>query len=156
MISGAMPKRKLLFHAGSAILITLIFVSAGLVNAQFLLPKQASRVSPGFQLVAFLFILLAVAILAIQNWFRRRIIREFTYDGATLRFSTLASSATQARLPSQLIEIRDWMGRGGVMGYQLFFRDAPKAFLEDDTSNSTALIDQLLKDMTRHVPAPAP
>ena len=149
-----MPKRKLLFHAGSAILMTLIFVSAGLVNAQFLLPKQAARVSPDFQVVAFLFILLAVAILAIQNWFRRRIIREFTYDGVTLRFSTLGGSATNERLPSQLIEIRDWLGRGGVMGYQLFFRDAPKAFLEDDTSNSSTLIQQLLRDMTNHVPAP--
>jgi hypothetical protein len=36
-----------------------------------------------------------------------------------------------------------------VMGYQLIFRDAPKAYLEDDTSNASLLIERLMQDMPR-------
>ena len=37
------------------------------------------------------------------------------------------------------------------MGYQLIFRDAPKAYLEDDTPNASALIERLLQDMPQPV-----
>jgi len=38
------------------------------------------------------------------------------------------------------------------MGYQLIFRDAPKAYLEDDTPNATQLVEQLLADMAANAP----
>ena len=150
MISGVMPKRKQIFHICVATFIVIVFTGAALVNAEFLLPSHRPPVETLWRVIAFLFILLAIAIISMQVWFRRRIIREFRYDGATLHYQTLSRFAEHSRFPAQLVAIRDWAGRGGVMGYQLIFRDLPKAYLEDDTPNATVLIERLLQDMSRH------
>jgi hypothetical protein len=150
MISGVMPRKKQILHTCVAAFIFLVFAGAGVVNAQFLLPSHGSD-DPVWRVIAFLFILLAIGIIAGQVWFRRRIIREFTYDGATLRYKTLASSEPHTRMASQLVMIRAWAGRGGVMGYRLIFHDAPKAYLEDDTPNAELLVEHLLRDMPQPV-----
>jgi hypothetical protein len=147
MITGVMPKRKQMFHVCVAAFIFSVFAAAALVNAELLLPSHRPPVDTLVRVISFLFILLAIAIIGMQVWFRRRIIREFSYDGATLHYQTLSRFAEHSRFPAQLVAIRDWMGRGGVMGYQLIFRDLPKAYLEDDTPNASELIERLLKDM---------
>jgi hypothetical protein len=149
MISGVMPKRKQLFHTCVSAFIFVIFTAAALVNGEMILPSHRPRVSEALRVIGFLFILLAIAIILWVMWYRRRIIREFQYDGVTLHYQTLTIRHMQSRFPHQLREIREWAGRGGVMGYQLFFRDAPKAYLEDDTPNATALIERLLGDMPK-------
>ena len=147
MISGVMPRRRQIFHACVATFMFLVFAGAAAVNAELLLPSHQPPVSPAMRVVAALFILLAIGVIAAQIWFRRRIIREFQYDGTTLHYKTLSLTESHSRFPSQLLAIREWAGRGGLMGYQLFFRDAPKAYLEDDTPNASALIERLLEDM---------
>jgi hypothetical protein len=155
MISGVMPKRKQIFHVCVAAFIFSVFAAAAFVNGQLLLPSHKPPVEPLLRIVSCLFILLAIFIIAMQVWFRRRIIREFSYDGATLHYQTLSRWHAHSRFPSQLREIREWAGRGGVMGYQLIFRDLPKAYLEDDTPNATALIERLAIDMERGAALPA-
>ena len=149
MITGVMPRRKQIFHICVATFIFLVFAAAAFVNGQLLLPSHRPPVEPLLRIVSFLFILLAIFIIAMQVWFRRRIIREFSYDGATLHYQTLSRAEAHSRFPAQLVAIREWAGRGGVMGYQLIFRDAPKAYLEDDTSNASLLIERLMQDMPR-------
>jgi hypothetical protein len=148
MISGAMPKRKRVMHASVAAFIFLVFAGAALVNAQYLLLTN-QPVEPTLKTTALLFILLAIGVVAMQAWFLRRIIREFTYDGTTLQFRTLARAEPQTRVASQVLGIRDWAGRGGLNGYKLIFRDAPRAYLESDTPNAALLIEHLLRDMPR-------
>jgi len=149
MISGVMPKRKQIFHVCVAAFIFSVFAAAAFVNAELLLPSHRPPANTLLRIVSFLFILLAIAVIAMQVWYRRRIIREFSYDGATLHYQTLSRAEAHSRFPAQLVAIREWAGRGGVMGYQLIFRDAPKAYLEDDTPNATALIERLMQDMPR-------
>jgi len=150
-ISGEMPKRKRTMHACVAAFIFVIFAAAALVNGQFLWPSKAAH-AEAMRIVSLLFIVLACVIIAMVTWYRRRIIREFDYDGATLHYRTLSGSERHSRLPSQLLYIREWAGKGGLMGYQLFFRDAPKAYLEDDTPNATQLVEQLLAEMAANAP----
>lgn len=152
MITGAMPKRRQLFHTCVAAFVFLIFAAAAAVNAGLLLPSHQPVPSPAMRVIAFLFILLALGVIAMQFWFRRRIIREFQYDGVTLHYKTLSISEPLSRFPAQLLVIREWAGRGGLMGYQLIFRDAAKAYLEDDTPNAAALIKRLLADMPQQAP----
>lgn len=147
MITGVMPKRKQFFHACVSAFIFVIFAGAGLVNGEMILPSHRPPVSDALKVIGFLFILLAMGVIAMTLWYRRRIIREFQYDGTTLHYQTLAEPHMQSRFPHQLMVIREWAGRGGLMGYQLIFRDAPKAYLEDDTPNASALIERLLQDM---------
>jgi len=111
------------------------------------IPNQP--VEPTLKTTALLFILLAIGVVSMQAWFLRRIIREFTYDGTTLQFRTLARSEPQTRVASQVLAVRDWAGRGGLNGYKLMFRDAPRAYLENDTTNTALLIEHLLRDMPR-------
>lgn len=145
-----MPRRRRWFHVCVAGFIFLVFAAAAAVNGALLMPSHQPPVSPAMRVVALLFILLAIGVIAMQVWFRRRIIREFQYDGTTLRYRTLSLTELHSRFPSQLTAIREWTGRGGLMGYQLIFRDAPKAYLEDDTPNASALIDRLLEDIRSH------
>lgn len=149
-ISGEMPKRKQTMHACVAAFIFVIFAAAALVNGQFLWPSKAAH-PEAMRIVSLLFIVLSCVIIAMVTWYRRRIIREFDYDGATLHYRTLSGSERHSRLPSQLLYIREWAGKGGLMGYQLIFRDAPKAYIEDTTPNSTELIELLLQDMAAKV-----
>ncbi len=151
MISGTMPKRKQLFHTCVAAFIFVIFASAALVNGEMILPSHRPPVSDALRVIGFLFILLAIGVISMAMWYRRRIIREFQYDGITLHYQTLTIRHMQSRFPHQLVVIREWAGRGGLMGYQLIFRDAPKAYLEDDTPNASALIERLLQDMPQPV-----
>lgn len=147
MITGVMPKRKQVFHACMSALIFVVFASAALVNGEMILPSHKPPVSDALRVIGGLFILLAIGVISMAMWYRRRIIREFQYDGVSLHYQTLAVPHMQSRFPHQLVVIREWAGRGGLMGYQLIFRDAPKAYLEDDTPNAPALIERLLQDM---------
>ncbi len=143
-----MPKRKQTMHAAVAAFIFIVFAAAALVNGQFLWPSKAAH-PEAMRIVSLLFIVLACVIIVMVTWYRRRIIREFDYDGATLHYRALSGSEPHSRLPSQLLYIREWAGKGGLMGYQLIFRDAPKAYLEDDTPNAIQLVEQLLRDMSQ-------
>ncbi len=149
MLTGVMPPRKQLFHVCVTGFLFTVFAAAALVNAELLLPSHPT--SPAMRVISFLFILLCLGIIAMLFWYRRRIVREFSYDGVTLHLKTLSISEPLPRFPAQLLVIREWAGRGGLMGYQLIFRDLPKAYLEDDTPNARVLIERLLADMPQPV-----
>ena len=100
MISGTMPKRKQLFHTCVAAFIFVIFASAALVNGEMILPSHRPPVSDALRVIGFLFILLAIGVISMAMWYRRRIIREFQYDGITLHYQTLTIRHMQSRFPA--------------------------------------------------------
>jgi hypothetical protein len=73
-----------------------------------------------------------------------RIIQDFSYDGLTLRYRTLASPEWQTREVSEITGVKAWRVSGGLLtGYRLFFRDAPRAYLDLEVPNAELLVEQL-------------
>jgi hypothetical protein len=81
-----------------------------------------------------------------QVWFRRRVVKEFNYDGSALRFSTLGTPETQTRAISEIAEIAEWQDRGGTQGYRLRFLDGQKIYLQYGVANSVAVAEQMRRD----------
>jgi hypothetical protein len=119
----------------------LLFLGVGIFNGRFVLPGPGRP--PGMRVASGAFIVFAIAAITGSVRFRRRMIREFRYDGATLRFHTLGIEEEQIQALAQISEVREWQGRGGPIGYELIFRDAPKAYLEYSVSNANALAEEL-------------
>jgi hypothetical protein len=53
---------------------------------------------------------------------------------------------TQVRSFAEIKQVKEWRGRGGLIGYRLSFRDGGKVYLEYSVANSIALADQLRRD----------
>jgi hypothetical protein len=81
-----------------------------------------------------------------QLWFRRRIVREFTYSGSALHLRTLGIHGMQTYALSQLAEIREWRGRRGPVGYRLVFQNGWNAYVEQTVENAAALLERLLAE----------
>lgn len=97
-------------------------------------------------IVSLIFMVLTTSAIAGQFWFQRRIDCEFDYDGRTLQFRTLGIPRTQVRPLADLVQVKEWRGRGGPIGYRLVFRDGGKVYLEYSVGNSIALAEQLRRD----------
>jgi hypothetical protein len=138
MLSGVLPKSRQLFHAAMCAFICLAF--GGLAVFHFQLIFQPNSSAAGLSIA---FIALALAAIVMQLWFRRRIVREFTYTGSALHIHTLGIHAMQTYSLSQLKDIREWRGRRGPVGYRLIFTDGWNAYIESTVENSNALLDRL-------------
>ena len=66
---------------------------------------------------------------------------EFSYDGRTLRISTLGRPRMQTRDRSEIAEVGEWRGRGGPLGYRLKFHDGGKFYLQFGVSNAAAVVE---------------
>lgn len=89
------------------------------------------------------FAFLAALSMGLQLWYHRRTIAEFTFDGSLLRFTTLGNAGTQTRALSEIVQVREWRGRGAPLGYRLDFRDGAKVYVEYSLANATTLGEQL-------------
>ena len=92
-------------------------------------------------------IVVGLGFLGSGSWFWRKLITEFTYDGRTLTFNTLADSVTQVRDLSAIKDVDEWTGRGGALGYRIKFRDGAKLYLQNGVSNAAALAERLRSDL---------
>jgi hypothetical protein len=72
---------------------------------------------------------------------------EFSYDGRTLRISTLGRPRMQTRDRSEIAEVGEWRGRGGPLGYRLKFHDGAKFYLQFGVSNAAAVVEQIRYDL---------
>jgi hypothetical protein len=129
-----MPGWRRVFHACTAGLMCLLFAGVGIFNGRFVLPGPGRPL--GMRVASGAFIAFAIVAITGSIRFSRRMISEFSYDGATLRFRTLG-------IAGEIAEVREWQGRGGPVGYKLIFRDASKAYLEYSVSNASALAEEL-------------
>jgi hypothetical protein len=62
-------------------------------------------------------IVLGLSLIAGILWFWKRFVKEFSYDGRTFTFNTLASPEMQVRDLSAIEEVSEWTGRGGPLGF---------------------------------------
>jgi len=92
-------------------------------------------------------LVLGLALIGSGYSFWKRLIKEFTYDGGTLTFNTLASPETQVRYVSGIEEVSEWSGRGGPQGYCIKFRDGAKLYLQNGVSNAAVLAERLRSDL---------
>ena len=92
-------------------------------------------------------IVLGLGLIGSVLWFWKRLVKEFTYDGRTFIFNTLASSEAQVRDISAVEEVGEWIGRGGPLGHYIKFRDGAKLYLQNGVSNEAALAERLRYDL---------
>jgi hypothetical protein len=100
---------------------------------------------PARPMLAFLGLFLAMIVfnIAALLWFRRRLIKDFIWDGRALRFHTLGVEQEQLRDIAEFSWLRDWSGRGGRIGYRIRFRDGQKVYLDITTPNAAAAAQQM-------------
>src|SRR5260370_12494287 len=142
-----MPKWQQNFHTIGFGVMCLLFGGFGLFTGRFLL--RAGDVGPtrGLVVSSLVFVAIAVFGIGMQVWFRRRIVNEFSYDGRALRFRTLGTAEMQTRDVSEIVDLGEWRGRGGPLGYRLRFRDGGKGYLQFGVSNSTVAAEVISRDL---------
>ena len=143
MITGTMPKWQQYTHRSPVLLAILLgaLVWWGLNSAPSHQPQGRNAWAISWMIV------LGVGFLGVGFWFWKSLIKEFSYDGRTLTFSTLASSSTQSRDVSDIEEVVEWMGRGGPLGHCIKFRGGAKFYLQNGVSNAAALAERLRYDL---------
>ena len=143
MISGTMPRWQQNIHMFGFGLMCLLLGGFGLRSIRFLLPVRGVWPSKGLFVSSLVFMAVASFGIGMQLWFRRRLVKEFSYEGRALRYRTLGTAELQTRDLSEIAEIGDWRGRGGSLGYRLRFRDGEKIYLQHGVSNSAAAAEQI-------------
>jgi hypothetical protein len=146
MLSGVMPKSRQYFHAGICALVCLVFGGLAVFHIQLIFPPNGDRTTASATGLSVGFITLALGAIIMQLWFRRRIVREFTYSGSALHIRTLGIHGMQTYSLSQLADIRDWRGRRGPLGYRLVFQDGWNAYIELRVENAEALAERLVAE----------
>lgn len=148
MLSGVMPKSRQYFHAGICALVCLVFGGLAVFHIQLIFPPAGARPSSSATALSVGFIALALGAIVMQLWFRRRIVREFTYTGSALHLRTLGIHGMQTYSLSQLADIREWRGRRGPVGFRLVFQDGWNAYIELTVENAEAVVERLLAERT--------
>ena len=147
MISGTMPKWQQNFHTFAFGVMCLLFGGFGLLSFRFLIGAGQVHPSKGLRLISVVFVAIAGFGIGMQVWFRRRIVKEFTYEGRALQVRTLGRAKFRTLDLSELSHLREWQGRGGPLGYRLRFRDGDRVYLQYGVSNSVAAAEQIRSDL---------
>ncbi|MBZ5606701.1 MAG: hypothetical protein LAP38_00475 [Acidobacteriia bacterium] len=146
MNSGTMPKWQQRLHQGAFGVMCLLLGAFGVLSARFLFPAGGVRPSQGLVVSSLVMVAVAGSGIVLQVRTRRRLVKEFSYDGRALRFSTLGTVEMQVRDLSEIAEVGKWRGRGGPLGYRLRFRDGAKLYLQNGVSNAVAAAEQIRRD----------
>jgi hypothetical protein len=121
----------------------LWFSALALLTALMLFSGGDARANQVRVVVSLLFLAFTTAAITGQFRSQRRMICDFRYDGRILQFRTLGGKQIEMRPVPDIADVREWRGRGSVLGYQLRFRDERRVYLEYSVSNSAALADRL-------------
>lgn len=117
------------------------------LSVRFLLPVQGAVATKGQIVGSLMMMAISALMLGMQIHFRRRIIREFSYDGQALRFRTLGIPIQAIRQLAEIAEISEWRGRRGVQGYKIRLRDRQTIYLQSSVTNSVAAAAWIWKDL---------
>lgn len=125
----------------------VLFGGLFVLSFRVFLPAKSAGSNRG-QIAASL-VLMAVSILAIviQFRFRKRMIKEFSYDGRALRFNTLGSPLQEIRDLSEIEKLSEWRGRGGTQGYKIRLRAGKTVYLSNAVTNSREVAVRIWKDL---------
>ena len=108
-------------------------------------PSHLSQGRNGFATICL--IVLGLSLIGGILWFWKKLIKEFTYDGRTLTFNTLATPEMQVRDLSSIKEVAEWTGRGGPLGSYIKFHDGAKLYVSNAVPNAAALADRIRCDL---------
>ncbi len=151
MITVAMPEwRRALYRAAPLLCLGLFLLIEWLVTG----PILSRLFVPPRILFMMVFLLppAPLAVLAAAGWFARRIIAECSYDGSTLRFTTVGRPDEEVRPILDLSDIDEWreyrsrFGFQSLIGFRLRFRDRQKRYLDLSVPNARELIVRLQSD----------
>ena len=142
-----MPKWQQIGHDFGFWTMSVLFTGFALFNVRILFQAWESRDSRAILVFSCLFIAFTCVAIGGQVSFRRRIVKEFTYDGYTLQFSTLGTAMPQTRALSEIAGLREWKGRGGPFGYRITFRDGKKIYLQYGIPNAVAVAADILRNV---------
>lgn len=148
MIAGTMPKWQQYSHRAPVVVVALLGVSMwwGFHTG----PSRQPHGNNHFAVI--LLVVLGLGLLGSGLWFQKKLIKEFSYDGRTLTFSTLANPETQIRDRSVIEEVVDWTGRGGPLGICVRFRDGAKFYLSYSVPNAAAAAVRIRSDLGAFAP----
>ena len=152
VISGTLPKWRVGYHlivcgfmAALLVGIAGISVVSGVAGAEMgNLAGSAPRLIAG---ILFAALILVVVVMLVRS--RREIVRDFSCDGAELRFRTLGGAAEQVWRLSDIAAVRDSPGssRGLCIGYLVTRRDGRRVILDYALPNVAALAIRLQIDL---------
>jgi len=143
MIAGTMAKWQQYGHRAPLVIVPLFgaLMWWGFHTA----PSVPSQGRKGFAILFLIVLGLGVIGGVLRFW--KKIVKEFTYDGRTFTFNTLASPEMQMRDLSAIEEVADWAGRGGPLGFCIKFRDGATLYLRYGVSNAAALAERMRSDL---------
>src|SRR5579871_3108311 len=107
-----MPRWRQRYHLFAACFMCLLFTGISIIAAISVF--GGARVQDGGTariIATVVFGILAILGAVAQFWTRRRIVKEFSYDGHELRFRTLAGSEEQIWLLPEIASVREPRGR---------------------------------------------
>ncbi|HYL73406.1 MAG TPA: hypothetical protein VEU96_04335 [Bryobacteraceae bacterium] len=142
MIAGKMAKWQQYGHRAPLVIVPLF---GALMWWGFHTAPSPSKGRNSFAII--FLIVLALTMIGGVLRFWKKIVKEFTYDGRTFTFNTLASPEMQMRDLSAIEEVADWSGRGGPLGFCIKFRDGAKLYLHNGVSNAAALAERMRSDL---------
>ncbi len=141
MIFGAMPKWRQWFHFCASCFMCLLFSGVALFVAISIFrgarPRDAAAPAP-LIVGGLLFVIVAIVGAGLQFLGRRRIIRQFSYDGRELRFRTLGTSGEQVWRLADITAVQQSRGREPEIGYRVSRRDGRYVILDYAVQNSAA------------------
>ena len=142
-----MPRWQRAFHTFACWFMCVAFGGLFVLSLRIFLPGKSA--APNRGQIAASVVMMAVSILAIalQFRFRRRMIKEFSYDGRALRFSTLGSPLQEVRDLSEIEKLSEWQGRGGTQGYKIRLRGGKTVYLSNAVTNSREVAVRIWKDL---------
>jgi len=147
MIAGTMPKWQQYGHRAPAVVVA--FMGVWMWWGFHMVPSLQTR---GHNYFAIIFLLALAFGVGSIIWFWKKLIKEFSYDGRTLTFNTLANPGTQVQDLSAVERVADWTGRGGTIGLSIKFRNGPKVYLHYGVPNAAAAAAQIRSDLGRLAP----
>jgi hypothetical protein len=147
VVAGELPRWQQGVHSLTYVVMSLLFGGLLLLSVRFLFPVKGVSPTKGQTASSVVMMGISGGVIAMQLRFRRNIIKQYSYDGRALRYSTLGSPATETRDLSEIEEIGEWRGRGNLLGYKLRFRDRKTVYLQYGATNSVAMALRIWKDL---------
>jgi hypothetical protein len=152
VISGTLPRWRVCYHlvVGGLIGAALIGIAGFSVSSVLAGADMRDLTGSTPRLIAgFLFGALTVVVLVMLVRSRRELVRDFSYDGAALRFRTLGDPTEQTWLLSEIASLRDMRGssRGLGIGYFVTCHDRRRVILDYALPNIAALAIRLQIDL---------
>ena len=145
--SGEMSHGRQVYHACMTAFMCLMFLALALLAGRFLVPIHDFPASSVLVAAAILFEIFVAGGIYLQIRNYCRIIRQFSYDGRSLKYGTLGSSQEQLRDVKQIIDVRQ--GRMGApsIGFSVVFSDNKKVYLDYSMPHAREAAERLRLDL---------